>query len=82
MTIKLRIVPAEHLFRNMVRQGIGLKPTALFSEQEELGLQASCINCLFFTEQTEICKRYNARPPARIIAMSCKDWDDKNDVPF
>ena len=40
----------------------------------------TCLNCLHFDEPNELCKRFNARPPARIIATSCKEHED--DIPF
>lgn len=41
----------------------------------------SCLNCEYFNEEKEICKQYNQRPPARIIAYACKDWADI-EIPF
>lgn len=41
----------------------------------------SCLNCENFNEEKEICKKYNQRPPARVIAYACKDWDDL-EIPF
>lgn len=43
----------------------------------------NCLNCLHFTENTMYCKRWNARPPARVIAYSCGDaHDDISEIPF
>lgn len=42
----------------------------------------SCLNCINFNEQKELCNLYNQRPPARIIAYSCPMWEDKETVPF
>lgn len=39
----------------------------------------TCMTCLYFDEQTEMCTRYNARPPARVIAYGCPDHDS---LPF
>ena len=47
-----------------------------------LGVMASCINCSFFIEAHELCKRFNARPPARVIAFGCKDHLDIQEIPF
>jgi hypothetical protein len=34
-----------------------------------------CLHCDRFDEKTEKCSLYNARPPARVIALSCgKEW--------
>lgn len=42
----------------------------------------SCLNCIHFIEHTETCKKYNARPPARVIAFSCPEYSDNDDIPF
>lgn len=43
----------------------------------------SCITCDNFEEETETCKKFNARPPARIIAIGCGDYENINeDIPF
>lgn len=42
----------------------------------------SCLNCDNFIEKTEICKLANQRPPAKVIAYGCPQWDDKEDIPF
>jgi hypothetical protein len=33
-----------------------------------------CINCDNFVEEIEICKLYQIRPPAHIIAYGCPAW--------
>ena len=45
-------------------------------------LYKSCLNCLLFNERAELCNKYNQRPPARIIAYGCKDWEDIKEIPF
>lgn len=43
----------------------------------------SCITCDFFSEQNEICKKYNQRPPARVIAFGCPQYSNIDDlIPF
>lgn len=42
----------------------------------------SCLNCLNFQEQKELCSLYNQRPPAKVIAFGCESWDDKDEIPF
>lgn len=42
----------------------------------------SCISCVAFDEPTEVCRKFNARPPARVIALSCPDYFDTNQIPF
>lgn len=39
-----------------------------------------CLNCTEFEENSENCKRFNARPPAYIIVSGCKDYCQ--DIPF
>lgn len=46
------------------------------------GVWKSCLSCDHFTEATETCRLYNARPPARVIAFACPSFADDNDVPF
>lgn len=49
----------------------------------EDGFQEACINCKHFDETTELCSKFQSRPPARVIAMSCgTHYEDKNDVPY
>lgn len=40
---------------------------------------STCVNCLHFDEHSEVCKKYQARPPARVIAYGCEDFDN---LPF
>lgn len=43
----------------------------------------SCINCEFFTENTSYCRKYNSRPPPRVIVFSCGEgYEDNQDIPF
>ena len=45
----------------------------------------NCLNCRHFNEQLEHCKKFNSRPPARVIAFSCKEHEDVSDndeIPF
>lgn len=43
----------------------------------------SCITCDNFNEEIEVCKKFNARPPARIIAFSCEGYANINEkIPF
>jgi hypothetical protein len=54
----------------------------IFEGVKHADLFRSCINCVGFDEPSEICKRYKQRPPARIIANGCDNYDDTNDIPF
>ena len=47
-----------------------------------LGLQQACISCRNFDEPTELCRLAGARPPARVIALSCERYDDIDEIPF
>lgn len=49
---------------------------------EDARIMQSCIVCLHFNEESEICSKFQARPPARVIAYSCPDFSDADDVPF
>jgi len=41
----------------------------------------TCVNCLHFDKQKEICLKFNnERPPAKIIAHGCEGYT--NDIPF
>ena len=40
----------------------------------------TCINCIHFNEPTEQCRLFKARPPARIIALGCDEYQDQ--IPF
>lgn len=42
----------------------------------------SCLSCIHFKEQTEICNLANQRPPAKIIVFGCNSYVDNQDVPF
>jgi hypothetical protein len=48
----------------------------------EHGAMRSCLNCLHFAEETELCGKFASRPPARVIAYSCPAYEDKDDIPF
>lgn len=44
-------------------------------------VQRTCLACVHFDEPSEHCKRYSARPPARVIAYGC-DAFVLDDVPW
>jgi hypothetical protein len=46
------------------------------------GATRSCINCSHFDEKNELCKKFNQRPPARVIALACSNYEDCDDIPF
>ena len=68
------------------RAGLSLTPEALNVALAKVGwkhgILRSCLSCDNFTEATETCRLYNARPPARVIAFGCGAYSDDMDVPF
>lgn len=54
--------------------------SALFDRLEPI--YESCLNCDNFNEKDELCKLYNKRPPARVIAYGCPLWKDAYEIPF
>lgn len=49
---------------------------------EQHNIYKTCLNCINFREDQELCKLANQRPPARVIAYGCKAWEDKDEIPF
>lgn len=56
--------------------------SALHKIANENHIYRSCINCIHFREKTELCNLANQRPPARVIVFGCKEWMDKDQIPF
>lgn len=69
-------------FENHVNKALGNQSSFVNAFKVAPGLTPSCINCHFFNEADEICRRANSRPPARIIALGCEQWSDLDDIPF
>lgn len=46
-----------------------------------IGLMRTCITCMKFVENTEHCSQFGARPPARVIAYGCPQYEN-DDIPF
>lgn len=42
----------------------------------------NCLSCCHFIEQTEVCRQFNAKPPARVICFGCDKFEDVNQIPF
>jgi 5-formaminoimidazole-4-carboxamide-1-beta-D-ribofuranosyl 5'-monophosphate synthetase len=42
----------------------------------------TCMYCENFNEEKELCKLYNMRPPAAIIAFGCEKYEDDDEIPF
>lgn len=50
---------------------------------EREDLMRTCLSCLHWNEQAEVCKKYNnSRPPAKIIANGCGGYNDAYEIPF
>lgn len=51
---------------------------------ERADLMQSCLSCRHFNEIDETCKKAKPpqRPPAKIIANGCPQYDDAADIPF
>ena len=60
----------------ILRHNLTIKTT------DELGFTSSCISCANFAEESEYCKKFNARPPARIIAFGYAEYFDREEIPF
>ncbi len=52
-----------------------LKRTDIFPFQ-------NCLSCTRFTEATEMCSFWNAKPPARVIAFGCSKYIDQSEIPY
>jgi hypothetical protein len=49
---------------------------------EENHIYKCCFNCGNVDLQNNKCKKWNATPPIRVITFGCKDWEDKDGIPF
>jgi len=58
--------------------------TALYNAIRALDqpLYRSCLNCMKFNEKAELCALCNQRPPAKVIAYGCDQWEDVREVPY
>ncbi len=68
-----------------LRSGIDLRSAVCGAVERvvtEKAIYRSCINCINFREQPELCGLVMQRPPARIIAYGCPKWEDKEEIPF
>lgn len=52
------------------------------SLQDKDAFQESCLTCSYFREAEERCTKFNARPPARVIAYGCDQYIDNDVIPF
>lgn len=61
--------------REIDLQMIGAKVGQAFVEQLRVYTR-TCLSCTKFDEKQEECKQYGKRPPARIIAYGCPDYEE------
>ena len=64
----------------------GSRPTladykALTEKLQNEKLLPTCVTCVHFNDEYEMCKLAGMRPPAKIIARGCPSWEDDG-VPF
>ena len=69
----LRTESLENLKQSVVR---------LFDKNRVGYPYKNCLNCLNWDAGKEVCKKYNARPPAEIIVYSCPEHEDDDEIPF
>lgn len=62
--------------RQDLLNNLALGFTAYMMEQ---GYFSTCLNCHHWNDKKEICGKWNARPPAKVIVSGC---DDHTDIPF
>ena len=71
---------ANEILRTTNRQDLlnflALNFTSYLMEQ---GYFSTCLNCHHWQSETEICGKFNQRPPAKIIVSGC---EEHTDVPF
>ena len=48
----------------------------------ENGWFSTCLNCHYWQAEKELCGKFNARPPAKIIAFGCEKFSDEHWIPF
>jgi hypothetical protein len=42
----------------------------------------TCLNCMYWKPEQDLCGKWNAKPPAEIIVFSCPDYKDDGEIPF
>lgn len=42
----------------------------------------TCLECVHFHEESEVCRKWGERPPARTIVESCGEGFERDDIPF
>lgn len=59
-----------------------LNVTSWMHGKQALRLETTCVRCLSFDQQNEICKVAKARPPAKVIAYGCPQFESEDTIPF
>jgi hypothetical protein len=49
---------------------------ALAQKLHDKHLLTTCIRCAHFNHELEMCKLCTKRPPAKVIALGCPQWQD------
>lgn len=44
------------------------------------GYFTTCLNCDHWQDNPELCKKFNQRPPAKVIVVGCEEHSDS--IPF
>lgn len=71
---------AERILNNSARE-LALKDlSSVFTKwMMEMGMFSTCLNCFHWHDKNEICKKFNQRPPAKVIVCGC---EHHTDIPF
>lgn len=46
----------------------------------DMGQYPTCTNCEFYAHDSEVCTKYQAKPPAKVIVKGCSTWE--YNIPF
>lgn len=76
----------HNVIKPTITEGVWITPemmaAAIAAKGPMLGAWRTCITCMHFSEKTERCaKNGQQRPPARVIAYGCPDYDCDN-IPY
>lgn len=50
--------------------------------KQVLKLETTCVKCLSFDHEKEICRVAKSRPPAKIIAYGCPEFESEDTIPY
>lgn len=45
-------------------------------------METTCVRCLSFDHEKEICRVAKARPPAKVIAYGCPQFESEDTIPY